>query len=127
MAKILVMEDNEMNWDIMSIHLEKAGHEAIHARNGKLGIELAASEQPALIIMDMNMPVMSGWEAAQLLKGEPATGSIPIIAVTGYSQPEELERIKEVGCDEYAVKPINYPEMLKTVENLLQATSSAQD
>lgn len=123
MAKILLVEDNEMNRDMLSRRLERRGFEVSIALDGAEGLEKATSERPDLILLDMSLPVMDGWEAAKLLKQRPATAAIPIIALTAHAMSGDRERALEVGCDDYDVKPIEFERLLEKMRVLLNGKS----
>ncbi len=112
MAKILLVEDNEMNRDMLSRRLERKGHQVVIAIDGAQGVDLACQEQPDLILMDMSLPVLDGWEATRRLKAIPATQTIPIIALTAHAMAGDRERCLEAGCDDYDTKPIEFPRLL---------------
>ena len=112
MAKILLVEDNEMNRDMLSRRLERRGFEVSMAVDGREGLAKALAELPDLILLDMSLPVMDGWEAARLLKQRPATAAIPIIALTAHAMSGDRERALEVGCNDYDVKPIEFERLL---------------
>jgi CheY-like chemotaxis protein len=120
MAKILIVEDNEMNRDMLSRRLERRGFEIVIAVDGQEGIERTRSEQPDLILLDMSLPVMDGWEAASILKKEPETAAIPIIALTAHAMSGDRERALEVGCDDYDVKPIEFERLLEKMRHFLK-------
>lgn len=119
MAKILLVEDNEMNRDMLSRRLERKGHQVVIAVDGQQAIEFAAAEKPDLILMDMSLPVMDGWEATRRLKAGEATKQIPIIALTAHAMPEDERKSREAGCDDYDTKPIELPRLLEKMEALL--------
>ncbi len=119
MAKILLVEDNEMNLDMLSRRLEKRGHQILIATDGAQGVALAQSEQPNLILMDMSLPVMDGWEATRRLKGAADTQHIPIIALTAHAVAGDRERCLEAGCDEYENKPVKFPQLIAKIDRLL--------
>jgi two-component system, cell cycle response regulator DivK len=119
MAKILLVEDNEMNRDMLSRRLERRGFEITLALDGREGIEKALAEQPDLILLDMSLPVMDGWEAARLLKQRPETAAIPIIALTAHAMSGDRERALEVGCNDYDVKPIEFDRLLEKIRTQL--------
>jgi two-component system cell cycle response regulator DivK len=106
-TKILLVEDNEMNRDMLSRRLEKRGFEVAMAVDGKQGLEMASSESLRLILLDMSLPVMDGWEVARHLKEDPATASVPIIALTAHAMAGDREKAIEAGCDDYDTKPIS--------------------
>ena len=124
MAKILLVEDNEMNRDMLARRLGRRGHEVLVAVDGAQGLELARREMPTLILMDMTLPVLDGWEATRRLKADPATSAIPIIALTAHAMSEDRERALEAGCDDFDTKPIELPRLLGKVDALLGASAS---
>jgi CheY-like chemotaxis protein len=119
MAKILLVEDNEMNRDMLSRRLTKRGHEVVIAVDGKEGVTMASSEAPEIILLDMSLPVMDGWEAARILKADDATRSIPIIALTAHAMAGDRERCLEAGCEDYDTKPIEFKRLLGKIDVLL--------
>ncbi|HEY9632507.1 MAG TPA: response regulator [Coleofasciculaceae cyanobacterium] len=120
MSKILLVEDNEMNRDMLSRRLQRKGHEIFIALDGAQGVELAQSHHPDLILMDMSLPVMDGWEATQQLKAVPETSDIPIIALTAHAMAGDREKCLEVGCDEYETKPVEFSRLLGKIQALLE-------
>src|SRR4028118_523484 len=119
MPKILLVEDNETNRDMLSRRLLRRGYEVVIAVDGESGLSLAGGEAPALILMDMSLPVLDGWEATRRLKAEPATQHIPIIALTAHAMSSDRDKALEAGCDDYDTKPIELPRLLGKIENLL--------
>lgn len=119
MAKILLVEDNELNRDMLTRRLARRGYEVIVAVDGEQGVRLAQEEGPELILMDMSLPIMDGWEATRRLKGSPSTQTIPIIALTAHAMVGVREKALEVGCDEYDTKPIDLPRLLGKIQDLL--------
>lgn len=120
MAKrILLVEDNDMNRDMLSRRLIKKGYEIIEAVNGKEGVDKAKSEKPDLILMDLSLPEIDGWEATRLIKAEKSTAKIPIIALTAHAMAGDKEKAIGSGCDDYDTKPINLPQLLEKMEALL--------
>ena len=124
MAKILLVEDNEMNRDMLSRRLQRRGHEVAIAVDGAEGLALARRERPGLILMDMTLPVLDGWEATRQLKADPVTSAIPIIALTAHAMSEDRQRALEAGCDDYDTKPIEFPRLLAKIEPLLEKKAS---
>ncbi len=120
MPKILVVEDNEMNRDMLCRRLEKAGFEVVWAENGEEAIQKAEAEFPNLILMDMSLPVMDGWEATKRLKASESTRSIPVIALTAHAMIEDLNSTLEAGCNDYDIKPIDFKRLLKKIGNFIQ-------
>ena len=121
MAKILLVEDNEMNRDMLSRRLSRRGFDVLIAENGKTGVELATSEKPDLILMDMSLPVMDGWEATRRIKANPVTSGIPVIALTAHAMASDRDMALEAGCDDYDSKPIDLPQLVRKIEQLLTA------
>ncbi len=119
MPKILVVEDNEMNRDMLSKRLRRRGYQVVVAVDGGEGLELARSEAPDLILMDMSLPVLDGWEATRRLKADPATRSIPVIALTAHAMSEDRERALAAGCDDYDTKPVELPRLVEKIDALL--------
>jgi two-component system cell cycle response regulator DivK len=119
MARILLVEDNEMNWDMLSRRLRRRGFEVIIATDGKQGVDMALSELPDLILMDMSLPVLDGWEATRQIKMVPKTQAIPIIALTSHAMRGDRERALAAGCDDYDIKPIEFPRLLGKIQALL--------
>ena len=119
MAKILLVEDNEMNRDMLSRRLVKRGHEVVIAVDGQEGVDLAASEGPQVILLDMSLPVMDGWEAAKRLKADATTSGIPIIALTAHAMAGDREKCIEAGADDYDTKPVDFKRLLGKIEALL--------
>ena len=119
MAKILLVEDNEMNWDMLSRRLRRRGHDVVVATDGKQGVELASSETPDLILMDMGLPVLDGWEATRQIKQTTEIRTIPIIALTSHAMKGDREKAIFAGCDDYDVKPIDFSRLLAKIQQLL--------
>src|SRR5918993_3894193 len=119
MKKILLVEDNEMNRDMLSRRLARKGYEVSIAVDGKQGVEMAQTGAPDLILMDMSLPVLDGWEATRQLKGADATRAIPVIALTAHAMSGDREKALEAGCDDYDTKPIELPRLLGKMETLL--------
>ena len=119
MPKILLVEDNEMNRDMLSRRLERKGFEVVLAFDGEDGVSKAQTETPDLILMDMSLPEMDGWEATKLIKSVPATGSIPVIALTAHAMSGDREKAIEAGCDDYDTKPVELPRLLEKIQTLL--------
>ena len=119
MAKILLVEDNEMNRDMLSRRLVKRGYEVVVAVDGREGVAKARAEAPALVIMDMSLPVLDGWEATRELRADPATQSIPVIALTAHAMAGDREKALAAGCDDFDTKPIELERLLGKIEALL--------
>jgi CheY-like chemotaxis protein len=125
MVKILLVEDNEMNRDMLSRRLERKGYQVVMATDGQEGLAMAQSQTPALVLMDMSLPVLDGWEATRKLKEDPATRAIPVIALTAHAMSGDRERALEAGCDDYDTKPIDLARLLDKIQALLARTGSA--
>src|SRR5687768_3098362 len=119
MPKILLVEDNEMNRDMLSRRLERRGYEVILATDGEEGVAMACSEVPALVLMDMSLPVLDGWEATRRLKASPVTRHIPVIALTAHAMSSDRDKAMEAGCDDYDTKPIEFSRLLGKMNALL--------
>lgn len=120
MIKILLVEDNEMNRDMLSRRLSRRGFEVILAVDGGQGVEMAASICPDLILMDMSLPVIDGWEATRRIKADPATAAIPIIALTAHAMAGDQEQARAAGCDDYDTKPVELTRLLEKISAQLQ-------
>lgn len=119
MPKILLVEDNEMNRDMLSRRLQRKGYEVVIATDGEQAVAMAASESPALILMDMSLPVFDGWEATRRIKAADGTRKIPVIALTAHAMAGDREKSLEAGCDDYDTKPIELVRLLEKMETLL--------
>ena len=119
MTKVLLVEDNEMNRDMLTRRLERKGFEVVIAVDGQAGIDIASSATPDIILMDLSLPVIDGWEATRKIKADPATQSIPVIALTAHAMAGDEQKALEAGCDDYDTKPIELPRLLEKIENLL--------
>ena len=119
MAKILLVEDNEMNRDMLSRRLLRKGYEVVIAVDGQQGVDLAQSSAPDLILMDMSLPVIDGWEATRQLKSMDRMKAVPIIALTAHAMSGDREKALEAGCNDYDTKPIELPRLLGKIEALL--------
>ena len=116
MAKILLVEDNEMNRDMLSRRLTKRGYDVTMAVDGQEGVDLAMAQQPDLILLDMSLPVLDGWTAARMLKADPATAVIPIIALTAHALAGDREKALEAGCDDYDTKPVDLARLIEKIQ-----------
>lgn len=126
MVRILLVEDNEMNRDMLSRRLERKGFEVVCAEDGAVGVTLAQQSRPDLILMDMNLPVLDGWEATRQLKAGATTRAIPVIGLTAHAMAGDREKGLAAGCDDYDIKPIEFPRLLAKIEALLpQGTAAA--
>jgi CheY-like chemotaxis protein len=119
MSKILIVEDNEENWDILSRRLSRRGYGVVLARDGLQAVEMARTEAPDLILMDMNLPGIDGWEATRRIRQTPEICSLPIIAVTAHGMAGDREKVLEVGCNAHHPKPVELTELLAQIESLL--------
>jgi CheY-like chemotaxis protein len=118
MPRVLLVEDNEMNRDMLCRRLERRGFEVVIAVDGAEGVALAKSTEPDIVLMDMSLPVMNGWEATRAIKADPATAGMPVIALTAHSMPGDREKAMEAGCDDYDVKPVELPRLLEKMATL---------
>ncbi len=119
MAKILLVEDNEANRDMLSRRLVRKGFEVVMALDGQQAVDMAASENPDLILMDMSLPVIDGWEATRRVKSEQTTRGIPVIALTAHAMAGDREKALDAGCDDYDTKPIDFTRLLEKISVLL--------
>ena len=119
MPRILLVEDNEISRDILSRRLRKAGYEILMAGDGDQAISTAAAQHPDLILMDMTLPGIDGWEAARALRGRGETARIPLIALTAHTLPADRDRALAAGCDEFEAKPVELPSLIRKIEALL--------
>ena len=121
MTKVLVVEDNEMNRDMLSRRLTRRGFQVIFAVDGQQGVDLARSERPDIILMDMSLPVMDGWEATRRVKSDDATRAVPVIGLTAHAMAGDREKAIEAGCDDYDTKPVELERLIGKMERLLGA------
>jgi CheY-like chemotaxis protein len=119
MTRVLLVEDNEMNRDMLSRRLQRRGYEVLIAVDGQQGVAMAQSEAPDLVLMDMSLPLIDGWEATRTLKAAAETKNIPVIALTAHAMSTDRERAMDAGCDDYDTKPIEFPRLLGKMEALL--------
>ena len=119
MHTILLIEDNEMNRDMLARRLQRSGFDCVAVANADDGIEIAQSRRPAIILMDLRLPEFNGWDAAKLLKSDPQTRDIPLIALTAHAMEGDRERAIAAGCDDYDTKPIDLPRLLEKIHTLL--------
>jgi two-component system, cell cycle response regulator DivK len=123
MAKILIVEDNELNLDMLVRRLERKGFEVVSAVDGEQGLYMATAEQPDLILMDMSLPGMDGWEATRHIKADPVTKAIPVIALTAHAMVGDREKALKAGCDDYDTKPVEFQRLLQKMEVFLVQVS----
>lgn len=119
MAKILLVEDDEMNRDMLSRRLSRKGYDVILATDGQAGVATAKAASPDLVLMDLSLPVLDGWEATRALRADEATRRLPIIALTAHALSGDREKALEAGCDDYDSKPVEFPRLLSKIEALL--------
>ena len=119
MTKILIVEDNEMNRDMLSRRLERKGFSIVMAEDGKKGVDMSLSETPDLILMDLSLPIMDGWEATATIKANPETKDIPIIVLTAHAMAGDREKALEAGADEYDTKPIEFKRLLGKIKDFI--------
>lgn len=120
MTKVLLVEDNEMNRDMLSRRLERKGFDVVFAMDGQAAVNMADSENPDLILMDMSLPIMDGWEATRQIKANQDLNAIPIIALTAHAMSGDREKAIEAGCEEYDTKPVDFPRLLEKMRILLE-------
>ena len=119
MSKILIVEDNEMNRDMLSRRLERKGYEVVMAEDGQIGVDMSKSESPDLILMDLSLPVMDGWEATSSIKSNDDTKDIPVIVLTAHAMAGDREKALEAGADEYDTKPIDFKRLLGKIKEFI--------
>lgn len=124
MAKILLVEDNEENRDMLARRLQRKGFEVISAADGGAGVSMARDQAPALIIMDMSLPVLDGWEATRQIKADPRTCAIPVLGLSAHAMAGDREKALAAGCDDYDTKPVDFPRLMSKIEALLQPGSA---
>jgi len=125
MARILLVEDNEMNRDMLSRRLARRGYEVSIAVDGQQGLDVAMAEKPELILLDMSLPILDGWEVARRLKSDETMRPIPVIALTAHAMAGDRERAIEAGCDDYDTKPVELPRLIEKIETLLAKSKSS--
>ena len=125
MAKILLVEDNEMNRDMLSRRLKRRGFDMVIAIDGQEGLEMASQESPDLVLLDLSLPKVDGWDVARQLKADATTSGIPIIALTAHAMAGDRERAMEVGCDEYDTKPIDMNRLLEKINTMLETHTAS--
>ena len=121
MCRILLVEDNELNRDMLTKRLRHRGHEVLLAANGRQGIDIARREKPDVVLMDLSLPEIDGWQAANILKNDAGTRAIPVIALTAHAMLGDRERALEAGCDDYATKPLDLPLLIGIIGRLTAA------
>ena len=124
MVKLLIVEDNEVERELLSRRFRKKGYEVVLAADGRVGVEMASTEEPNLILMDLSMPVLDGWEATRQIKARNDTSHIPVVALTAHAMEGDRARALNAGCDDYDTKPIDLKRLLSKIEALLRASES---
>jgi CheY-like chemotaxis protein len=124
-AKILLVEDNEMNRDMLSRRLTRHGHEVMIAVDGAEGVAMAGAGKPEIVLMDMSLPILDGWEATRRLKADASTAGIPVIALTAHALDSDREKALAAGCDDYDTKPIDLPRLIEKIHRLLHESSQS--
>ena len=119
MPRVLLVEDNEMNRDMLSRRLMRRGFQVTVAEDGQAGVDMAATESPDIILMDMSLPVMDGWEATRLVKADEATRGVPVLGLTAHAMDGDREKAIEAGCDDYDTKPVEFERLVGKIERLL--------
>ena len=119
MCKILLVEDNEMNRDMLSRRLERKGFDVIIAIDGQAGVDMASSTNPDIILMDLSLPVIDGWEATRRIKADSATQGIPVIALTAHAMAGDEQKALDAGCDDYDTKPVDFKSLLGKIEKFI--------
>lgn len=116
--RVLLVEDHEEIWDFLSRRLKRRGYDVTVATDGQAGVDRARADLPDLILLDMNLPILDGWSAARLLKNDPATAGIPIVALTAHAMSGDREKTMAAGCDDYHPKPVDFSRLLAQIEAL---------
>jgi two-component system, cell cycle response regulator DivK len=124
MGKVLLIEDNEMDRDMLSRRLIRRGFQVVFAMDGQQGVDLARSERPDIILMDMSLPVIDGWEATRRVKADDSTRGVPVIGLTAHVMPGDREKAIEAGCDDYDTKPVEFDRLIGKMERLLGAAKA---
>ncbi|MFL5259992.1 MAG: response regulator [Hyphomicrobiales bacterium] len=119
MARILLVEDNEMNRDMLSRRLQRQGHDVLIAVDGREGVEMSKAERPDIILMDMSLPVLDGWEATRRIRADADTAALPVIALTAHAMESDRQQALAAGCDDYDTKPIDLKRLLEKIDKLL--------
>ena len=125
MPKILLVEDNEMNRDMLSRRLARHGHVVIIAVDGQQALDVVRTERPDVVLMDISLPVLDGWEATRRLRADPAIAQVPVIALTAHAMPGDRQKAMDAGCDDYATKPVDLQRLLVQIATALQKNSPA--
>jgi two-component system cell cycle response regulator DivK len=122
LATVLVIEDNQSDVDVVTRFLHREGHRVLHAPDGAKGVNMAKRQRPDLILMDLSMPEMNGWEATAAIRAHGPIAHVPIIAVTAHASPEDVSRAMEAGCDSFETKPVVYPRLMRKIRGMLGET-----
>ncbi len=125
MTRILLVEDHEEIWDFLSRRLKRRGYDVVIATDGQEGVDKALSERPDIVLLDMNLPVMDGWTAAGIIKGDASTAAVPIIALTAHAMSGDREKAIAAGCDDYHAKPVDFSRLLGQIEALTGGAPAA--
>ena len=120
MPRVLIIEDNEENRDALARRLRRRGYDVVMACDGQQGVEMAKSESPDLVLMDMNMPVLDGWRASRIIRSDPAIAALPIIGLTAHALAGDREKAIQAGCSDYHTKPVDFPQLMTQIETLLK-------
>lgn len=123
MSTLLLVEDNALNRDMLSRRLERMGYTVILAVNGEEGVAMTRAHRPALVLMDINMPIMDGWQAVEILKSDPATAHIPVVALTAHAMTSDRDKADKMGFNAYAPKPVDFPALVQTIETLIHSVT----
>jgi CheY-like chemotaxis protein len=121
MTKLLLVEDNALNRDMLSRRLERMGYNVLVACDGQEGVDMTRTHKPTLVLMDINMPIMDGWQALKVLKKDPDTANIPVIALTAHAMTSDRDKADEIGFNAYATKPVDFPALVQMIRNLLHS------
>lgn len=127
MTTVLLVEDNALNRDMLSRRLERMGYDVLLAVDGQEGVDMTRAHKPALVLMDINMPVMDGWQALRIIKDDPDTAHIPIVALTAYAMTSDRDKAGEIGFNAYASKPVDFPALVQLIENLTHNPETQND
>jgi two-component system cell cycle response regulator DivK len=125
MAKILLVEDHEEIWDFLSRRLKRRGYDVILAHDGQEAVDKTRAERPDVVLLDMNLPVMDGWTAAGILKADPDTATVPLIALTAHAMSGDRDKALEAGCDDYHPKPVDFSRLLSQIDAALASAASS--
>jgi two-component system cell cycle response regulator DivK len=120
MARILLVEDNQENREALSRRLQRRGFDVVTAEDGQAAVNLAKTEKPDVVLMDMNMPVLDGWQATQMIKADPESANLPILALTAHAMAGDKEKALQAGCTDYHTKPVDFPRLLEQIEALIK-------